>query len=170
MYRGDKFRTAFSRIGELRSIVSDRVRVMALTATTAQHVFETVVSRFSMKDVKVVDMPPQRKNITLIVKPIQPLLEFVNELAFQIQVLKTSYPKTIIFCHTYNDCSAVFIMIEELLGAHFTDPPGYPTDMHEFRLVDTYTHAVTSAMKEKVLSSFAVPYSRLRVSIIESHP
>ena len=58
LIRGDKFRTAFSRIGEIRSI-PNRVKVMALTATTTLQVFETVVDKLSMKDVQVIDMPPQ---------------------------------------------------------------------------------------------------------------
>ena len=138
---------------------------MALTATTTKQVFETVVDKLSMKDVKVINMPPQRKNITLIVRQIRPLLEFLNELASEIQTLKTDYPKTIIFCRTYSDCSAVFITLQDLLGEYFSDPPGYPIDMHEYRLVDTYTRANTAGMKEKVLASFSVPNGKLRVVV-----
>ena len=165
IYRGENFRTAFARLGELRSIIPNKVKIMALTATTTRQVFEMVVDKLSMKDVKVINMPPQRTNITLIVKQIQPLLEFVSELASEIQTLKTDYPKTIIFCQTYSDCSTVFIMLEDLLGENFTDPPGYPIDMHEYCMVDTYTRANTAEMKEKVLSSFSVPNGRLRVVV-----
>ena len=31
--------------------------------------------------------------------------------ACEIQALRMNYPKTIIFCQTYNDCSAIFMTL-----------------------------------------------------------
>ena len=47
--RGDKFRTAFAEIGELRSIIPNEVPVMALTATCTQSVFEAVTNSLLLK-------------------------------------------------------------------------------------------------------------------------
>ena len=35
-------------------------------------------------------------------------------------------------------CSTVFIMLEDLLGVNFTDPPGYPIDIYEYHMVMSY--------------------------------
>ena len=59
----------------------------------------------------------------------------------------------------------MFITLQDLLGEYFTDPPGYPIDMHKYHIVDTYTRANTAEMKEKVLASFPVPNGKLRVVV-----
>ena len=40
LYKGDKFRTEFAQIGEIRCIIPARVNVMALTATATHCVFK----------------------------------------------------------------------------------------------------------------------------------
>ena len=45
-------------IGELQSIIPNKVKIVALTATTTRQVFETVVDKLSMKDVKLLTCHP----------------------------------------------------------------------------------------------------------------
>ena len=82
-------------------------------------------------------------------RPLLPLADFVDD-----------FTK----CVNYNDCSQVYIMLEQLLGKDFTEPPGFP-NLHQFRLVEMYTRACTSDMKEKVLISFTKLDSKLRVVV-----
>ena len=60
---GDKFRTAFSKIGELRSIIPKGVNVLALTATATMATYNTVCQRLCMPDPCLVAMSPCRDNI-----------------------------------------------------------------------------------------------------------
>lgn len=47
---GDKFRTSFSKIGELRSLLPVGVNVMALTATATMQTYCVACERLSMHD------------------------------------------------------------------------------------------------------------------------
>jgi len=55
-------------------------------------------------------------------------------------------------------------MIKRKLGGGFTHPQNYP-DLHQFRLADMYTRVSTVPVREKVLTSFTVPGSTLRLLI-----
>ena len=138
---------------------------MALTATATQSVFKKVVKCLSLSDdVKVVSTPPDRKNLTLLVKPFVTVGEFVTNISATIRKLRNRYPKTIIFCQNYGYCTQVYGMLEHLMGQEFTEPPSYP-NLHQFRLIEMYTRACTIEMREKVLTSFGKEDSVLRVVV-----
>ena len=44
------------------------------------------------------------------------------------------------------------------------DPIGYP-DVSKFRMIDMFTACTTSDVKEKIIKSFVVPDSRLRIIV-----
>ena len=89
LHRAYEFRPAFAEVGELRSIILHTVPVMPLKATITQAVFQAVVSRLSLKakDIVLVVLPPQRCNITYLVRLLQPLYEFATELCEGIKQL-----------------------------------------------------------------------------------
>ena len=122
-----------------------------------------MVSRLSLKEVVLVALSPQNAISRTLVKLLQPLCEFAFELSEGISRLGTHFPKTVIFCSSYDKCSELYILVKNLLGAGFTDPRGYP-NLHEFRLVDMYTRASKPDMKEKVLS-FKLAAGTFRVVI-----
>ena len=76
--------------------------------------------------------------------------------------LRSSFPKTLIFCHTIAECASMYQCIRRTAGKHFTEPPGYP-DYHQFRLADMYIRASSEEMKKKVLASFMTAGSKLRI-------
>ena len=41
---GDRFRQAFSKLGDLRSIVPSRINIMALTATATLNTFHVIIT------------------------------------------------------------------------------------------------------------------------------
>ena len=51
------------------------------------------------------------------------------------------------------------------MAAEFTDPPGCPNYLHQFRLTDMYHAAMTPDLKEKVINSFCSINSKLRLLI-----
>jgi len=123
---GDKFRVAFAKIGELRSLIPSHVRMLALTATATQETIRVVSQRLSLKDVVVVALPPSRPNIMYKVQPLQNLEEFSNSLSTGIKRLGIAFPKTVVFCQTYTDCSQLHLTIRKKLGGALTHPPNYP--------------------------------------------
>ena len=76
---------------------------------------------------------------------------FAAEIAGNIKEEGANYPKTIIFCRTYQACSMLYLQLKHLLGQFFTQPCGYP----DLRVVDMYTKASLPHMKEKVLATFS---------------
>ena len=163
-YWGDKFRAAFAMIGDLRSLVPTHVNVLALTATATQETLQVVTERLSMKDIALVALPPSRVNIMFKIQPLQNLDEFSTTLSTGLRRLSIDYPKTIVFCRRYEDCSDLYLTIRRKLGGAITHPQNYP-DLLQFRLVTMYTRVSTVPMREKILTSFTVPGSTLRLII-----
>ena len=62
-YRGDDFRKEFSRISELRSVISRHVNMMALTATVTKSLREAVVKTLGMDNPVVMSESPDKPNI-----------------------------------------------------------------------------------------------------------
>ena len=164
IFRGDDFRKAFATIGELRCLIPDSVKMLALTATATQITFNVVVKRLSLQDPVTIALSPCRSNIKLIVRPTIDLEDFALELSKELKSLKSKYPKTILFCHTYQDCSKFYMYINHFLKSHKTNPPGLPNEV-EYRLITMYTRASTGQFKEAVTSLFSERSSTLRVII-----
>ena len=161
---GDEFRRAFSKIGDLRSILLAGINVMALTATATVETFDIVSQRLSMKDQTLVTSPPNRDNIIYRVHPKATLNELTDDLCSEFTTKRTEFSKTVIFVRQYRDCSDLYLMVRHKLGSVFTEPPGYP-DVSQFRMVEMYSRVLTSEKREQVLSSFTKPDSKLRLVI-----
>ena len=138
---------------------------MALTATATEATLKTVTERLCMTNTIIVGLPPHRDNIFYSMKDLPLLGDFCDNLVEKVRQLKTCLPKTVIFCRRYLDCSRLYTTLLQKLGPDFTDPPGYPTSQHQFRIIDMYTSAATVEMKEKILSSFLMTNGRLRIVI-----
>ena len=163
-FRGDQFRKAFASIGELRCLIPNHVNILALTATATCDTLDVIAKRLSLRNHVVVALPPNRPNIKLTVQSAKSLQEYALELSEQIRSLKINYPKTILFCHSYQDCSRFYLCINHYLDKDKTYPSGYP-NLLEFRLITMYTRASTVDMKEMIASLFLEKTSTLRIVI-----
>ena len=63
---------------------------------------------------------------------------------------RATFPKTVLFCRRYTDCSDLYISLRRKLGSGLTEPPDYP-DLSEFRMVELYTKVSKPAKREAVL-------------------
>lgn len=136
---------------------------MALTATATSVTLSAVIQRLGMMSPNIIGISPHRPNIMYSATPLKTVDEFTSDLCDDILSL-SGILKTIIFCHRYQDCSNVYLSLQLQLGKHFTDPVGYP-NRHSYRIVEMYTRATTCELKEKIVSSFSMPDSRLKVII-----
>lgn len=82
----------------------------------------------------------------------------------QLRSLKLDYPKTILFCQSYQDCVDFYLCINHYLGNDKTEPSGYP-NLLEYRLITMYTRATTTPMKEMIASLCMERSSTLRMII-----
>lgn len=165
--RGDEFHTVFASIGELRSIIPSNVNIVAVTATATFATFEAVKYRLSLQEPVIVGISPNRSNIFLQVSPNKLLKPFVERITDDMRKERINYPKTLIFCRTYQDCIDWYSEMIDSLGSHQTEPPGYP-NLLQNRLVTMYTGASTASMKKMVISLFTQSDSVLRVVIATS--
>ena len=75
-----------------------------------------------------------------------------------------NYPKTVIFCRRYPDCSDLYRQLRMHLGDSITYPAGHPVLVRHCT-VNIYTRACSESNKEKVLTHFCDTKSNLRVVI-----
>ena len=162
--RGDEFRKTFSMIGQLRSLIPERINIMALTGTATKNTFDIILQRLGMWEPAIVGVSCNRPNIKLIIQPKQKLEEFGLQISQRLQNEGLSYPKTIVFCTNYKDCTGLYLSLVENLGENLTYPPGYP-DLLQYRYVTMYTRASTEKMKEMVVDQFSKQNSSLRLII-----
>lgn len=161
---GDKFRTAFAHIGELRSLLPSGVSVMALTATATTMTYHVVCERLSMVNPVLIAMPPYRLNIMYRVLPMLRLEDLSTEICEELATKRLLYPKTIIFVRSYTDCSDLYLTIEKKLGKNVFEPQESPA-LSQFRMVDMYTRVSTARKKECIIAQFSKVNSVLRVVI-----
>ena len=81
---GDKFRTAFAYIGELRSLLLSGVRVMALTATATTMTYHVVCDRLSMVNPVLIAMSPHMLNKMYRVLPMLRLEDLSTEICEEL--------------------------------------------------------------------------------------
>lgn len=101
---GDQFRKSFSMIGELRSLVPTPVKILAVTATATTETFHVVTQRLSMDNPTIIALPPHRDNIMDRVDPSIDVNNLTDLLRDEFQTKRASFPKTILFVRTYEDC------------------------------------------------------------------
>ena len=96
-YRGEKFRTAFARLGELRSALPSSVPVLAVTATSTKSTYNRIVKSLLMEKVCIVGLSPNRDSIFYGVIPTVSLSEFFNPIAEQLKEKGKVIPKLLYF-------------------------------------------------------------------------
>lgn len=166
LFRGDRFRVDFARLGEVRSLIPPHVHILALTATATKATRKIVMKRLSMKSSEIVSVTPDKPNLIYLVqdKPntiedaVSPLIE-----KLRLHQLPSNH-KIIIFCRTYDECSKMYRLFKLFLGINFTEPVGAP-DLARFRTVDMFCKCTEVSVKECIVSSFCNPSSPLRVVI-----
>ena len=85
-----------------------------------------------------VAIAPHRPNIKLSVQSTEGLEEYARELSEQLRKSKLHYPRTILFCQSYQDCVHFYLSINHYLGEDKTEPSRYP-DLLEYYLTSMYT-------------------------------
>ena len=92
---GDKFRVAFSHIGDIRSLVPSHVNLMALTATATSDTLHSVEQRWSLKAPVIIAMSPYRNNISYELANEASIDEYTSELCEELKSKGTGFPKTL---------------------------------------------------------------------------
>ena len=122
--RGESFRSILFQLGELRSIIPEKINVMALTATIKH--FYCILN-------------PYKPNITYLISKYKTLSETFAPLLRRLRDKRTICPSTIIYCHRLEDCANLYLYFKSEIGESFTEPYGAPCQLSNYRLVDMFT-------------------------------
>lgn len=165
--RGETFRKEFSHLGDVRSLVPETVRVMALTATATKSTRQAVVKVLKMVSPVIVSVSPNKPNIKYIVKSNVncSIEEAFAPLVEEFRQKRKGMDRTIIFCRTYDQCSRIYIFLAHRLGREMTDPVGVCRDLPQFRMLDMFTACTHPMIKDCILHSLPDPDSVLRVIV-----
>ena len=139
-FRGQSFRKELSKIGDVRSLIPENVCLMALTATATKTTRQHVISTLGMHKPVTVLQSPEKTNLRYSVKTKNRAedMEVFAPLVEEIKKKRKLTDRTIIFCHTYDDTSFVYLYIRSHLENEFTEPPCAP-DTPRYRLVDMFS-------------------------------
>ena len=128
--RGEEIRKVYSRLGEIRSILSQDVKVMALTATASKTLREDIMKFLGMKNPVVIAVSPDKANIMYEIVPFVSTNATFGTLAEQQLLIG----RAIIFCQQLEDCPKLYRFFRKALGQNFTGSP----NTCENRLVNTF--------------------------------
>ena len=163
--RGENFRREFLSLDEVRSIVPETVRVMALTATATKSTRLFIIKSLCMQSPEIVSVSPDKENVIYAVldKPKEGVKDYFKGIISKLIVKRSNMDRIIIFCKTYNNIIAIYQYFKQGLGQYFTEPPGSANFVVN-RVVDVYTHCTHETVKNKIIAQFTKP-SPLRVVI-----
>lgn len=162
--RGDEFRIYYSRLCELRSLIPLSVNVMALTATASDSLISDIIKDCGMVNPYTVQISPSKDNLRYSCQEIQSIDDFYPFVQL-LQRNRTSFERTIIYCQRQIDCGALYQYFADILGPKFTEPPGTPISLPQYRLVDSFAKGTQQEVKDNILQKFTQPHSVLRVVI-----
>ena len=123
--------------------------MMALTATTTQTSRQQICKRVGMVKPFLVVESPNQPNITYSVLAAETVEETFAPLVEEIRQKSTSMDKVIVFCHTYDDSSRIYLFIRSRLGVLGVQPVGAP-DLSRFRLVEMFTACTHKDVREHI--------------------
>ena len=163
--RGKNFRSEFSHLGEVRSLVSSRVQIMALTATATRQSRQDICRTLGMTKPEVVSQSPNKPNITyeLHVKR-ETIEETLAPLVEQLRRERNTMERVLIFCQKYDDVTHIYHFMRSRLGKEACHPMGAP-NLVKYRLFDMFTACTHPSVKEGILSAFTNINSPLRIVI-----
>lgn len=101
VFRGATFRAAYSRLGEVRSLIPSAVNTMALTATVTKETFRVITLAMGMVKPHVILASPDESNIHYTVMKKMTALNLARVLTKGILAKVERYPKTIVFCRRW---------------------------------------------------------------------
>ncbi len=144
------------------SLIPEHAHIMALTATATERLRKDASRLMRLRNEVVVAISPCKDNIMYVVVESDGIEWIFEPLATKLLKKQASYPRTLIYCSSFADCSNVYSFFKTYLqkntaGTTLPDIPG-------FRLVDMYMSCTDPEVKEKIGQLFVID-SPLRVVI-----
>ena len=143
--------------------MSDKVNLLALTATATMSLRSDVSKILGMHDEITIAISPCKNNIKYLVLPFQTISEIFDPIVEVLKEEGPTFPRCIIYCRKYMECADIYLYFKTKLGKNFTFPAGAP-DIPKHRLVDMFMGCTDPLVKEAIITGFTKD-SSLRVVV-----
>lgn len=155
----DVFRSHYSRLSELRSLLHSYTPMVALTATATNDTRSYILENLSLISPKCLIETPERENIKYSVIDIKENMteDFLNPLVNDIKEMGYLAKRVLIFCRTMKDVNLVYDVFENNLE-----------DIYSNYLVRPYAmfHSKTDpVVKEHIINEFSKVNGSVRILI-----
>ena len=157
VYRGDTFRSDMLRLGEIRSIVPEDVRFMAMAATASKELRMKVSSTIGLINPTVITISPCKSNISYNVSNFTSISETFGPVLHELRGTLTSMDRVIIYCRKIEDCSDLYCCFKRGLGDNFTYPSDAPCELSKYCLVDMFTSVTDQDVKQQIINHSEIP-------------
>ncbi|CAG2220039.1 recQ [Mytilus edulis] len=160
---GEKFRTTFQRLGELRSHFTN-VPFLLLTATCTDSMLQSILRKLYIQDPIIESLCPDRPNIFLKYKS-EPGMEPLVEIKWYLDEIKeksVGADKAILYVRSV---TAVGTLFRDIMGNLRDDGYKDRTKRSQNRLVGEFHGALEDHDQKKILCSFLKPESPVRLLI-----
>ena len=127
--------------------------MLALTATATKSLRNDVARIIGMKNELVISISPCKSNIMFATGVMKSLSDTFTPMLHKLQRERYLYPRTIVYCRRFQDCSDIYCFFKSNLQECFTEPKKAP-DLHKFRLVDMYLSCTDTVVQEEIISMF----------------
>ena len=160
------FRKWFGCLGEIRSLIPKRNKLIIVTATatkaTKSQIFESL--DIVVDQLYTVEQNPNRSNLMYMLSYMDKqmsLKDVFAKLIVELQTTSCKTERTLIYCQTRKQCSLLFRMFEMNLGKKMYKGPAIPLN----RLVEMFHAGTPQSVKDHVIKNMTVTGSHLRVLI-----
>lgn len=159
------FRVWYGNLGELKSLVSNQVCFVSLTATATEHTKEQIVKTLNLKNDRTcfIEQNPNKPNLCFSVQYINnsnPLESTFGSIMNELTNKGTT--RTMIFCQTRRQCAVIFTVFRRtLLGKMFVQCE----ENVEKRLVEMYHAGTPKTVKEHIEKNMSLVSGHIRVLV-----
>ena len=158
LYRGASFREEFAHLSEARSIVSNNVNLIALTATASLGTRKVILRSLCMDTRKpfILTKVPNKLNICyhIATKPGEKK-HMLMPIVLDIKQNGRSAKKTLIFCRTYQECIDIFVeLVTELDSEDALFVPSLSSTDDREHVCQLFTACTAEDTKDYILKSF----------------
>ena len=94
---------------------------MTTTATATKSTLAMIQNGLFLQNPVIIALPPENPNIYYEVDATPDLQQFTDQLISDLLQRRREYPKTLIFCRKYSDCSNLYLQIRSTMNRNFTE-------------------------------------------------
>ena len=135
---------------------------MALTATATRKLQVSVESILRMKNPASVIIVPCKPNIMYAVGIYKSVRETFAPILERLRRERYLMPHMIVYCHTHDMCSDLFMYFKSSLGNNFTELPN-SVELNKHGLVNMFLGCTPPDVKEELLQQFTAASTPLRL-------